>query len=376
MSQVRQSDPPMVSDVSHVIDELRSLAIRSLGRMYRPEKRLFAFRLRKDGDGDVREGVSRRYTATALIGLIGEDRGVVSEVLGGHCPMEVCGRLIEEITEMKELGEVALTAWAARVLDHPNASVAVETLQAMQPQPRRYPTVQVSWALTALSVNGSDATDTVLAKQIAEALMDYFRPESGLFPSGHAGKGLASLRASVSCFADIVYPIQALSHYHTATGDTRAAAVASRCADRMCELQGSDGQWWWHFDVRSGQVVERYPVYSVHQDSMAPMALFAVDHACGWDHSSSIRKGLHWLVDPAEKTPSLIDRERGIIWRKVARREPRKLTRSLQAVANCLHTKLRVPGVDTLFPPVSIDYESRPYHMGWILHAWPLGRGI
>ncbi len=376
MSQVSQSDRPMVSDVSNVVQELRSLAIRSLARMYYPEKRLFAFHLRKDGAGEVLEGVSRRYTATALIGLATEDQHVVGEVLGDHSLIDVCSQLIDEITEMQELGEVALTVWAARVLGHPNASVAIKVLQAMQPEPQRYPTVEVSWALTALSVDSHEETDMVLAKQIANALMDYFRPESDLFPSGRGNKGLSSLRASVCCFADIVYPTQALSHYYTATDDTRAAELACRCADRMCALQGSDGQWWWHFDVRTGQVVERYPVYSVHQDSMAPMALFTVDQACGQDHSSSIKRGLHWLVYPTEKTPSLIDKERGVIWRKVARREPRKFTRSLQAAANCLHPGLRVPGVDTFFPPVSIDYESRPYHMGWILHAWPLGREI
>ena len=63
-----------------------------------------------------------------------------------------------------------------------------------------------------------------------------------------------------------------LSHYHMVTGDSKAAEVASACAKHMCELQGPQGQWWWHFDIRTGRVVEHYPVYAVHQDSMAPMA--------------------------------------------------------------------------------------------------------
>jgi hypothetical protein len=101
------------------------------------------------------------------------------------------------------------------------------------------------------------------------------------------------------------------------------------------------------------------------------MALFSLAKACGQDHSASIEKGLQWLVHPPEKTGSLIDKERDIIWRKVARREPRRLVRGLQAAASCLHPGMRVPGMNVLFPPVSIDYESRPYHMGWILYAWP-----
>jgi hypothetical protein len=71
---------------------------------------------------------------------------------------------------------------------------------------------------------------------------------------------------------------------------------------------------------------------------------------------------------------SLIDESAGLIWRKVARREPPKLSRFAQAAASRLHPALRAPGLDTLFPPCAVDYEDRPYHLGWLLHAWPAGR--
>ncbi len=342
--------------------------------MYRPEKRLFAFRLRRNGQGDILEGVSRRYTATALIGLAGEDQHIAAEVLGNHSRQDVCGRLIADLGESQELGEVALTTWAARMLQHPRAHKAVETLRWMDPASRAYPTIELSWALTALVIGGCPTTDMPLARRIADVLIGSFRKKSGLFPQAPAKKGLSALRAHVSCFADFVYPIQALSHYYQATGDVRAAKVAKNCAERMCRLQGRDGQWWWHFDVRTGRVVERYPVYSVHQDSMAPMALFAVAEACGRDYSESIEKGLCWLVNPPEIPGGLIDTEQEVIWRKIARREPRRLVRGLQATASRLHPAIRIPALNVAFPPNSVDYESRPYHMGWILHAWPYNR--
>jgi hypothetical protein len=111
-------------------------------------------------------------------------------------------------------------------------------------------------------------------------------------------------------------------------------------------------------------------VYSVHQDSMVPMALFALAKACGRDYSASIEKGLHWLANPPEIPGTLVDTERDVIWRKVARREPGRLVTRLQAMASYIHPAIRLPGVDVAFPPSSVDYESRPYHMGWILHAW------
>jgi len=30
--------------------------------------------------------------------------------------------------------------------------------------------------------------------------------------------------------------------------------------------------------------------------------------------------------------------------------------------------KLRL--LDRVFPPDAIDYESRPYHLGWVLDTW------
>jgi hypothetical protein len=357
--------------VSQLIAKLRAIAVHSLARMYRPEASLFAFRLRKNGQGELLEGASRRYTAIALIGLAGEDKDVASEVLGRQTCEALCGGLIDELENSEELGDVALAAWAARVLQHRRAKRVLDILWRMDPARRAYPTIEISWALTALVIAGSEITDFGLAEQIATRLMKLFRNDSGVFAQGPSRKGLAVLASHVSCFADFVYPIQALSHYYQLTGDTAARETICRCAERMCQLQGPQGQWWWHYDVRTGRVVERYPVYSVHQDSMAPMALFAAGRACGRDYSDSILKGLTWLTAPAEIEAALLDAERNVIWRKVARREPRKLVRSLQAAASRLHPGLRMPADDLFFPPVAIDHETRPYHMAWILHAWP-----
>jgi hypothetical protein len=363
------------SDISEVVGILRSIAVNSLARMYRPEKKLFSFRLRKKEREEILEGISRRYTAIALIGMAGEDRHITSEVLKKHSPQEVCERLLDDCGQSQELGEVALTIWAARVLGHKNAKKALTRLKLMEPTKGLYRTVELSWALTALVAGDGEPADVPLAKKIADSLMDSFNSQSAIFPHTPTRQGLSSLRSHVSCFADFVYPIQALSNYYKKTADSNAVEIADRCAECMCKLQGPQGQWWWHYDVRTGRIVEHYPVYSVHQDSMAPMALFALADACGKkDYSEAIEKSLNWLTNPPEIQDSLIDRERNVIWRKIARREPFKLVRKMQAVASYLHPAFRMPGADFLFPAVSIDYESRPYHMGWILYAWPVER--
>jgi hypothetical protein len=139
-------------------------------------------------------------------------------------------------------------------------------------------------------------------------------------------------------------------------------------------LQGTSGQWWWHYDYRTGNVIEGYPVYAVHQDAMAPMALLAIQDASGMDYNRWIDRGISWLVNPPETGVSLIDTKADLIWRKICRHEPNRLSRGLQAAVSRLHASWRMPGINWLFKPEQVDYESRPYHMGWILSAWSIER--
>jgi hypothetical protein len=44
--------------------------------------------------------------------------------------------------------------------------------------------------------------------------------------------------------------------------------------------------------------------------------------------------------------------------------------RYLQSAVSRVHPSFRIPAIDALFPPGAIDYEDRPYHLGWLLYAW------
>jgi hypothetical protein len=110
---------------------------------------------------------------------------------------------------------------------------------------------------------------------------------------------------------------------------------------------------------------------------MAPMALFELREAGGHDHGRAITRGFEWLERHPETPEQFIDPEVGVIWRKVGRREPRKAVRSLRAVASSVHRGTRLPVLDRLFPVGEVDYECRPYELGWFLYAWhrePLDR--
>jgi hypothetical protein len=338
--------------------------------MYEPSQRRFVFRVRLDKGGLQREGLSRRYTAITLIGLASEELRDVGDVLQGDDVMAVVDGLLAELPAVGGLGDVALTLWAAIAIGHANWGCALERLTQLADRLDQAPTVEVAWSLAALCHGLGGGAARSLRERLARGLLAALQSRSDLFP--HRVRGTAGLRGHVACFADQVYPIHALAGYHRISRQREALDVAERCADRICRLQGPAGQWWWHYDVRTGRVIEGYPVYAVHQDAMAPMALFALGQAGGTCHYDALRRGLGWLAAcPELGSGTLIDAERGVIWRKVARREPRKLVRGVQSLAARVHPALRLPGTALLFPPVTIDWECRPYHLGWLLYAWP-----
>ncbi len=354
-----------------VVEDMRGLSVRALQRMYLPEQGLFAFRIARRTDGVRLEGASLRYTAIVLIGLAGEDDSASARVFGSEMAGDVCGRLIAQAAKSDNLGDVALTLWAAKALEHDAAPAALERLRQLRPVRGRHPTVELAWALAALSGGPATLCDKDLAASIYVRLMSCYHSRAGMFSHWPPDIGASWIRRHVCCFADLVYPIQALARYFVAEGERGGLEAARHCARRIGDAQGEHGQWWWHYDWRTGRVVEGYPVYSVHQDAMAPMALYALQEACGDDHSRAIERGVRWLLDPPEARRTMIDTEADLIWRKVARHEPRKLARGVQALASRVHPSLRVPGLDATLRPGCIDFECRPYHLGWLLHAFP-----
>ncbi len=354
-------------DAATMVERLRALALRALARMYDPGPGLFVHCLRRSSGRIAAEGHSRRYSAIALLGLASEPAANAETVLGGSQLSGLAARLLSDVERVSNLGDVALTLWATRASGHPEWPRALARLRELRPEAGRQACVELAWALSALSAGPKDIPGG-LSEAVAERLLSAFHPVSELFP--HV-LGDGGARSHVSCFADLVYPIQALSLYARATGDSAAGSVARRCAERVRSLQGPSGQWWWHYDLRTGRVVEPYPVYAIHQDAMGPMALFDCSSATGADFDGAVLAGLRWLfAAPELRGGSLLDESADLVWRKVGRREPRKLARALQAGASRLHPRLRVPGLDVLLPPQAIDFEDRPYHLGWLLHAW------
>ncbi|MDW4906547.1 hypothetical protein RB628_14680 [Streptomyces sp. ADMS] len=382
LAALGHDDPPLFS----LAQRLLGVAESGLPSMLLPGGEAFVFTLagRQVPGGTwtlERRGTSTRYAAITALGarFLPEDRQ--RAVLGGHSAQEFTGLLVESLPAVTNLGDAALIAWAAADTDHPKLSDALARVDALDDEGRPQYTVEAAWVLSALAA----ARHTVDVERRFTAARDRLLRarigDSPLFP--HAtGPGLVPwYRSHVSCFADQTYPLQALARAHAGDdggGDPEALAASEACAARICELQGDGGQWWWHYDARTGGVVEGYPVYSVHQHAMAPTALFDLTDAGGSDFGASIRKGLRWMADVPEldagnEEPMILD-ELGVTWRKVYRGDPKKAVRAARGLGTRVAPNLRLKSLDRVYRPLSVDRECRPYEFGWMLHAWQGGR--
>ncbi|WP_367319212.1 hypothetical protein [Streptomyces sp. HUAS ZL42] len=384
LAALGREEPPLLA----LAQRLLAVAESGLPSMLLPGSEAFAFTMtgRQVPDGSwtlERRGISTRYAAITALGarFLPEDRQ--RPVLGGRTAQEFTGLLVESLPAVTNLGDAALIAWAAAETGHPKLSDALARVEALDEEGRPQYTVEAAWVLSAFAA----ARGTVDVERRFTAARDrLLRARIGnspLFP--HAtGPGLVPwYRAHVACFADQTYPLQALARAHASgdgNGDPEALAAAEACAARICELQGDGGQWWWHYDARTGGVVEGYPVYSVHQHAMAPTALFDLADAGGSDFDASIRKGLGWMTSvpelaarPEHPEPLILD-ELGATWRKVYRGDPKKAVRAARGLGTRVAPNLRLKSLDRVYRPVAVDRECRPYEFGWMLYAWQGGR--
>lgn len=339
--------------------------------MFEAESQLFCHRLRTSEAGLVREGLSPRYTMMTLLGL---SRYAAR---GGDSPIEIhpiLNRLLGDTGRIVNIGDLGLLLWLCAEATPDRLR---ETVRGVDPQRafgrsrevQEGHTMELAWFLSGVAhirlVYPQEFPElTDLAVSTYQALKKN-QGDHGIF--GHlARKGTLSgvLRGRIGSFADQVYPIYALSKFAQAYTVHPALDMARRCAEAICRAQGPQGQWWWHYDSATGRVVERHPVYSVHQDGMAPMALFALEEAGGLDFSEAIYKGLRWIYGNNELQCDLRDATAGVIWRSVYQGNPYK-----RYMSNA-RTLLGVSQETEATGDFHILRECRPYHLGWLLYAF------
>lgn len=377
----------LADEDASLAERLLALAEAGLPEMYLRGAETFVFTrvgtVAPDGTRRVeRRGTSTRYAAITALGARYLPKDRQRALFGGLTAGEFTALLVDRLPAVTNLGDAALIAWAAAETGHPKLADALARVAVLDVAGRPQYTVEAAWVLSALAAARTEVDVEYRLSAARDRLLSARQGDSPLF--AHAtGPGLVpGYRSHVACFADQTYPLQALARLHASGSDPVALAAADACAARICALQGDGGQWWWHYDARTGGVVEGYPVYSVHQHAMAPTALFDLAEAGGTDFGAAIRRGLRWMTDVPEiagsdGTPreSMIREDFGVTWRKVYRGDPVKAVRAARGVTTRVLPQARLAPLDRIFRPLAVDRECRPYEFGWLLHAWLGGPG-
>ncbi|MGA8736016.1 MAG: hypothetical protein WB558_19015 [Terriglobales bacterium] len=348
------------------VGQLMELAIRGLRGMYDEGQGLFCHRLKRTPSGNVKEGISQRYTVMTLLGLLrAEGEGYQSPV-DIYATIDALYRNTEWVDNIGDLGLLLwLSSVSSRKLDSFDATFDLENALRNYSDARKQLTMELAWFLTGLTyANRVGQKQPPYLERLARqtyTLLQLNQGTDGLFGHMAKWKSLAgAVRGHVGSFADQVYPILAMAHFGQVFGMKEASQNSLRCANAICNLQGPLGQWWWHYDSSTGRVVGRYPVYSVHQHAMAPMALFAAEDACNADFREPIYKGLEWIGGANELQQSLEDKSASLVWRCI---RPAKSTSNLGRLSIMV-------GQERTGGTLRILHECRPYELGWLLYAF------
>jgi hypothetical protein len=161
-----------------------------------------------------------------------------------------------------------------------------------------------------------------------------------------------SIRGNIVSFGAMAYFLAALLKIDDPVTRIRALEAV----EAMIEQQRPDGGWPWLYRVASGQAVADYPLYTVHQDAMAPMFLLpAMDLGLG-SARTAMEKSLAWVAN----THSL-NADPLMLTRAHQRPGDGRLMRGIWAMLAHRRREPRHVGV--------ID-GWRSYHIGWMLAVW------
>ena len=174
-------------------------------------------------------------------------------------------------------------------------------------------------------------------------------------------------RRDIVSFGSLVYFLRALHEYAQTSGaPPEAEALFEHGARYALGLQGPNGEWPWLMHGASGRIVDVYPIFSVHQDSMAMLFLLPARDRGLAGVDEAIARSLAWCFGDNELGIEFYVPDPFVAYRSIERTEraPR-LRRYVRSLVPGFGARPAFGSGD-----VHLNSECRSYHLGWILYAW------
>jgi hypothetical protein len=150
--------------------------------------------------------------------------------------------------------------------------------------------------------------------------------------------------------------------------DEEAASLFSNGVRHAISIQGPQGEWPWMIHVGTGQPFEIYPIFSVHQDSMAMLFLLPALDAGQPRAEEAITRSLAWGFGNNELGVTFYLEDPFFAYRSIERAE--RLPRLRRYIRFLSYSITRRPGSFGGGRRLRVNEQCRSYHLGWILYAW------
>jgi len=310
---------------------------------------------------------STRQTAIVLLGLLrAEEYGIDHPFHTGG----LRGRLLGEAgLGTLDAGDLGLLLWAETRLDGAAAAELIGGLATAlgEDGPGATSGSELAWIVIALAETGArgllGAAGEALAEEARAELLARRREDTGLFQGpGHGpGRRFQSFEAQIQIIA-------ALIQLRRLTDDSEAGETAIGAAGALIDLQRDDGSWPAVLDARRGAAVEPYPLSSVNQVALAPIAMQGVSALAGDPRfSRAAERGMAWVWGENELAYEMLDHQAGTLCRAITRRE--RMDRA-HLLARAATSFIKPVSEHEARHTLRVDRTTSPADLGWILEAW------
>ena len=347
-------------------------ALDYLSHSYDPRRGLFSWRSREGERGEVTHDFaapwSLRYTINSFLGLAEAERGGGPIEWLGPVRASVGDFLAKCEPQIANCGDHGLLLALLADVDRSHTAVArsldrLEQAVAPADAAARLNMQELAWMLWGASAWAAhEERARSLAREIFALIeLHFVHGESGM-----PRHSTSRYRAHTVSFGSIVYFLRAMHEYDEALGSAQARELFDACARRVLELQGADGAWPWMIDVRTALPIDIYPIFTVHQDSMAMLFLFPAQSRGLAGIEEAIERSFLWNLGCNELASTiLVDQPYSWFYRSIERVErwprARRYLRGLGPRAR------KYPARSA---HVRVNRECRSYHPGWILYTW------
>lgn len=354
----------------NLITKLVDIARNGIVQYYNPATHLFDFIVT---DNSVKKEKKQLLLIHSLISLLGISNHKDSVSIDYKKSIDKIFELI--IRNGSGIREYSLILWLLAKENDARAKRIFEYVNKLSNKIiYRAETMELAWMLTALVFELRRRKDHSEVKskllKIVKLLNERFVKRTGLFLHLSKENKTFNLRYNIANFADQIYSIYAISVFTEAAKNDGFLKTAKKCANKICSSQGKTGQWWWHYNALTGEVVGKYPVFSVHQDSMAPLALMALTKVSENNYMSNIQCGLDWISRDNEPGVSMINEDKNFVKRGIKRKGVLSKIQNIATVASKFSMASNISAKYDRPKYLKIMNWEYSYHLGWILYAY------